>query len=95
MIKYKNLYLMTSAYRPKYFPPDFVHFMNARGTNKILFTCDHPVLPMETCLKDAQDLDLREGALERVLYENAEQLLFGERKPRYRSERGVVDVAGS
>ena len=83
MIKYKNLYLMTSAYRPRYFPPDFVHFMNTRGRNKVLFASDHPVLSMETCLKDAQALDLREGVLEKYLYENAEQLLFAERKPRY------------
>ena len=27
MIKYKNLHLMTSAYLPKYFPPELLHYM--------------------------------------------------------------------
>jgi predicted TIM-barrel fold metal-dependent hydrolase len=31
MLKYKNLHLMTSAYAPKYLPPELIHFMNTRG----------------------------------------------------------------
>ena len=46
MIKYQNLHLMTSAYSPKYLPPELIHFMNTRGQDKILFASDHPVLPM-------------------------------------------------
>ena len=42
MIKYKNLHLMTSAYAPKYFPPELIQFMNTRGKHKILFASDHP-----------------------------------------------------
>lgn len=82
MIKYKNLHLMTSAYAPRYFPPEFVHFMNTRGQDKIIFASDHPALPMERCLKEAQELDLREGVLDKFLYQNAERLFFSPRKPR-------------
>ena len=35
MIKYRNLYLMTSAYSPKYLPDEFVHFMNTRGKTSV------------------------------------------------------------
>lgn len=83
MIKYRNLYLMTSAYAPKYLPPDFVHFMNTRGRDKVLFASDHPVLSFKRCIDEAQALDFREGVLEKYLYENAQKLFFSERKPRY------------
>ena len=76
MLKYKNLHLMTSAFAPKYFPPELVHFMNTRGKNKIIFASDHPVLSMERCVNEARALDLREGVLERFLYENANELFF-------------------
>jgi predicted TIM-barrel fold metal-dependent hydrolase len=76
MIKYRNLYLMTSAYAPKYFPPELIHFMNTRGKDKILFASDHPVLTMERCVGEARALVLREGVLEKFLYTNAQRVLF-------------------
>jgi predicted TIM-barrel fold metal-dependent hydrolase len=76
MIKYPNLYLMTSAYLPKYFPPELIHFMNTRGKGKVLFASDHPAIQMERCLDEAQKLDLREGVLDRYLYANASELFF-------------------
>ena len=78
MLKYPNLYLMTSAYAPKYFPAELIHFMNTRGQDKILFASDHPVLSMERCLNEAAALDLREGVLDKVLYGNAARLLFSQ-----------------
>jgi len=83
MIKYKNLHLMTSAYSPKHFPPELIHFMNTRGQGKILFASDHPALDWERCVNEARGLDLREGVLEKFLYGNADRFFFGERKPRY------------
>jgi predicted TIM-barrel fold metal-dependent hydrolase len=83
MLKYRNLHLMTSAYAPKYLPPDLLHFMNTRGQDKILCASDHPVLPMGRVVREAQDLDLRPGVLDKYLYANAERLFFSERKPRY------------
>jgi len=82
MIKYRNLHLMTSAYAPKYLPPELIHFMNTRGQDKILFASDHPVLSFERCIQEAQALDLREGVLDKYLYANAERLFFSPRKPR-------------
>jgi len=79
MLKYPNLYLMTSAYAPRYLPPELIHFMNTRGQDKILFASDHPVLSLERCLQEAQELDLREGVLDKYLYANAQRLLFGKR----------------
>ncbi|NRA32819.1 MAG: amidohydrolase [Polyangiaceae bacterium] len=83
MIKYKNLYLVTSAYAPKHLPDEFIHFMNTRGQNKVMFASDHPVLPAKRCIDEAKAIDFREGVLDKYLFENAERVLFGERKPRY------------
>jgi uncharacterized protein len=77
MLKYKNLSLMTSAYAPKYFPPELIQYMNTRGQDKIIFASDHPVLSMERCVKEAAALDLREGVLDKFLYQNAHKLFFG------------------
>jgi predicted TIM-barrel fold metal-dependent hydrolase len=76
MLKYQNLSMMTSAYLPKYFPPELIHFMNTRGSGKVMFASDHPAIQMERCLKEAQQLDLREGVLEKFLYENAQRVFF-------------------
>lgn len=79
MLKYPNLYLMTSAYAPRYLPPELIQFMNTRGQNKIMFASDHPVLSMERCVHEAEALDLREGVLDKYLYANAAKVLFGRR----------------
>jgi predicted TIM-barrel fold metal-dependent hydrolase len=76
MIKYRNLHLMTSAYAPRYFPPELVQFMNTRGKHKILFASDHPVLDFRRCVREAEALPLREGVLDLFLYENANRLFF-------------------
>jgi uncharacterized protein len=79
MIKYRNLYLMTSAYAPKYFPPELIQFMNTRGKHKILFASDHPVLDFRRCVAEAEALPLRDGVLDLFLYENARRLFFPDR----------------
>ncbi len=79
MIKYRNLYMQTSAYAPRYFPSELIHFMNTRGQDKIMFASDHPVLSFDRCIKEAQALDLREGVLDKFLYENAQRLFFADR----------------
>ncbi len=76
MLKYKNLHLMTSAFAPKYFPPELIHFMNTRGQDKIIFASDHPVLSMERCVAEARALDLRPGVLDKFLTHNAQRLFF-------------------
>jgi predicted TIM-barrel fold metal-dependent hydrolase len=79
MLKYKNLYLMTSAYAPKYFPDALTQYMNTRGSHKIIFASDHPVLSMERCVNEARALDLRDGVLQKFLYQNAQDLFFAAR----------------
>ena len=81
LIKYANLRIMTSAYSPKHFPAEFVQFMNTRGQDKVMYASDHPVLPMTRVIGEAEQLDLRDGVLDKFLRANAEEFFFRERRP--------------
>jgi predicted TIM-barrel fold metal-dependent hydrolase len=74
LLKYPNLYMMTSAYLPKYLPPEMLQFMNTRGADKILFATDFPFLPFDRCVQTARELDLRPGVLQKYLSENARRV---------------------
>jgi len=76
MIKYRNLYLKTSAYAPRYFPPELLHYMNTRGQGKVIFASDHPALSMERAVSEALALELRPGVLEKFTCQNAERVFF-------------------
>jgi predicted TIM-barrel fold metal-dependent hydrolase len=76
LLKYRNLYLKTSAWSPRRLPPELLHFMNTRGQEKVIFASDHPALAMERCVEEARRLELRPGVLEKFLYANAERVFF-------------------
>ncbi|MET0739328.1 MAG: amidohydrolase family protein [Acidimicrobiales bacterium] len=77
MLKYRNLRLMTSAWSPKRLPESLLHFMRTRGTDRILFASDFPVLSMERCLGEAAALDLPDDVRSAWLHDNAEAFFFG------------------
>lgn len=76
MIKYKNVRLMTSAWSPKYLPESLLHYMRTRGTQRIFFASDYPVLSMERCLGEAAELDLPDDVRDAWLYGNAAGFFF-------------------
>ena len=80
MIKYRNLRLMTSAWSPKYLPDQLLHYMRTRGTGRIFFASDNPVLSMERCITEAAALDLPPEVLDAWLYGNAAEFFFGSDK---------------
>ena len=82
MIKYRNLRLMTSAYSPKYLPPQLLHYMKTRGKNKIIFASDWPIQQPGPIIEQATQLELSEEVLDNFLYRNAVDFFFSERKPR-------------
>jgi predicted TIM-barrel fold metal-dependent hydrolase len=68
IMKFPNLHLMTSAYRPKYFDPELVRFMDSsRGRGRIMFASDFPMLPVELGVADARNLGLRDDSLDEYL----------------------------
>ena len=76
MIKYRNLRLMTSAWSPKRLPQALLHYLATRGTDRILFASDYPVLSMKRCLGEVAALELAPEARDAWLYRNAAAFLL-------------------
>lgn len=76
MIKWPNLHLMTSAYRPKYLPASLLHYMRTRGPDKVMFASDHPLLELDKCVADLALLDLPERVLAAYASGNAERVFW-------------------
>lgn len=77
LMKYPNTRLMTSAWSPKYLPETLLHFMRTRGTGRVMFASDYPVLSFGRTLKEAAALDLPDEVRDAWLYGNAEAFFFG------------------
>jgi predicted TIM-barrel fold metal-dependent hydrolase len=63
--KYPNVYIDTSAYKPRRYPADLVQWMRKRGRDKVLFGSNWPMIAPADCLKqlDALELDDEASAL--------------------------------
>ncbi len=47
--KHANVFIDTSAYLPRYYPPQLLHFMNTYGQEKVLFGSNFPMLALDDC----------------------------------------------
>jgi hypothetical protein len=74
--KHENVFIDTSAYLPRYYPPQLVHFMNSYGQDKVLFGTNFPMLSLAECAKQAAALDLKPDAKAKFLSGNARRV-FG------------------
>jgi uncharacterized protein len=72
--KHDNVYIDTSAYLPKYYPPELVHFMKTYGQDKVLFGTNFPMLTFERCRSQVAGLELPPAAEEKFLRTNAERV---------------------
>lgn len=72
--KHKNVYIGSDAYSPKYWKPEFVHFINSWGTNKVLFGTDFPIVDFERATHEIGELDLKSEARENLLWRNTKSL---------------------
>jgi predicted TIM-barrel fold metal-dependent hydrolase len=69
--KHANVYIDTSAYLPKYYPPQLVHYMSSYGKEKVLFATNFPMLDYQRCAEQARGMGLRPEVAKRFFYENA------------------------
>ena len=74
--KYPNVYIDTSAYKAKRYPPELVQYMKRHGRKKVLFGSDHPVMVPSVALEGLEPLELDADVTRMFLYENAERV-FG------------------
>ena len=74
--KYENVYIDTSAYTAKRYPPELVRYLRADGRRKVLFGTNFPMISPERALADLESLELDEEARELFLAGNARRV-FG------------------
>jgi predicted TIM-barrel fold metal-dependent hydrolase len=78
--KHQNLYVCTSAWSPKRYPPALLEFMRGRwhaqsGADKIIFGTDYPLLHLSKAIQDARHLDLPDEVIEKFMYTNMKKIL--------------------
>lgn len=69
--KHENVYIDTSAYTVKRYPPELVRFMKSNGKKKVLFGTNYPMIMPENALRELKSLELDEECENLFLYENA------------------------
>lgn len=69
--KHENVYMAGDAYAPKHWPPQFVHYANTYGREKVLFGTDWPVIDPERAVSEINDLNMRPDSLRLMMRENA------------------------
>jgi uncharacterized protein len=73
--KHENVYIDTSAYTARRYPPELVAFMQGRGgRRKVLFGSHWPMIPPEKALEDLDALGLDDEARELFLGGNARRV---------------------
>lgn len=71
--KHPNVFIDTTAHFPKYFQPQFVHFINSYGQDKVLFGTSYPAtLPsIKQAIEQVNELGLKPAPRRKFLYENS------------------------
>ena len=76
MLKYPNLYYMTSAFAPRYYPKAIVDYANTRGADKVMYAGYFPMgLSLERIFREMPDVPFREHVWPKFLRENARKVL--------------------
>jgi predicted TIM-barrel fold metal-dependent hydrolase len=72
--KHENVFIDTSAYLPRYYPKQLIHYLKTYGKDKVLFGTNYPQLPFEKCAAQARELDLSDEVRAKFLRENARRV---------------------
>ena len=72
LLKWPNLYYSTSAFAPKFYPKDVIHFANTRGADKVMYAGYFPMgLSLERIFGEMPDVPFRDHVWPKFLRENA------------------------
>ncbi len=72
MLKYPNLHYMTSAFAPKYYPPDIIDFANKRGSGQVMYAGYFPMgLSLDRIFREMPEVPLRDEVWPKFLRDNA------------------------
>ncbi len=72
MLKWPNLHYSTSAFAPKFYPKDVIHFANTRGADKVMYAGYFPMgLSLDRIFEEMPDVPFRDHVWPKFLRENA------------------------
>ena len=75
MLKYPNLYYMTSAFAPKHYPKNIIDYANTRGADKIMCAGYFPMgLSLDRIFKDMPNVPFKDEVWPKFLRENAKRV---------------------
>jgi uncharacterized protein len=75
MLKWPNLYYSTTAFAPKHYPKDIIHYANTRGTDKIIFSGYFPAgLTYDRIFAELPGVPFRDHVWSKFLRENAQRV---------------------
>ncbi|MBT3225571.1 MAG: amidohydrolase, partial [Deltaproteobacteria bacterium] len=69
--KHENVYIDTSAYTVKRYPPELVRYMKGHGRKKVMFGTNYPMITAGKALEGLDNLGLDDEAKHLFLFENA------------------------
>jgi predicted TIM-barrel fold metal-dependent hydrolase len=69
--KHANVYIDTSAYTARRYPPELVTYMKSNGRKKVMFGTNYPMIPPAKCLEHLPDLNLDPETADLFLRGNA------------------------
>ncbi len=72
--KYPNVYIDTSAYTARRYPPEVVAYMRANGRAKVMFGTNYPMITALKCLEHVDELGLDAEARDLFLAGNARRV---------------------
>ena len=92
--KHRNVYIDTSAYTVRRYPPALVEYLRTYGRRKVLFGTNYPMLTPARCLQDLDRLQLDQETTQLFLAANAERVFRLPAKRRHPSPQQTSQVAG-
>jgi len=66
-----NVFMATTSVAPKYWPAEFVHFINTRGKAKMMFGTEFPTIDWGRARSEIDDLGLRDDVQDGFFHANA------------------------
>jgi uncharacterized protein len=72
--KHDNVFIDTSAYLPRYYPPQLVHYLKTYGSDKVLFGTNFPQLSFARAVEQVEGLSLPADVRAKFLWGNAQRV---------------------
>jgi predicted TIM-barrel fold metal-dependent hydrolase len=74
--RHENLFIMTSAWAPEYYPAEMVRYLTSRGRGKVMFASDHPLVPLKRAIPGVASFDMSDEARQAFMFDTANRVFF-------------------